>query len=203
MEVGQLLIRPSGATSAIRPRWVAPAVAGSLLLAGCGGDPEDSTLQQPTPPSSIDLPAEMDSVPEGAPEVCELLTDEQISDLTGVSVVGIEGEGGTCTWTLTESAAVLGGPNEGGEASLEARFIDPDEFASFEASDEPGVDVVPVEEIGDEAFLVRRDGTPPSTLFVLDGDRALALSLANVLDGGSASEQALTDLADLMLESSS
>ncbi|HAS13507.1 MAG TPA: hypothetical protein DCS55_23850, partial [Acidimicrobiaceae bacterium] len=73
----------------------------------------------------------------------------------------------------------------------------------FEASDEEGIDVVPVDEVGDEAFLVRRDGTVPSMLFVLDGDRALRLALANVLDGGNATEQALTDMADLVLDAPS
>lgn len=178
------------------------ACIAAALLVACGDD-DESSLTEPTSPSSIDAPAEVDSVPEGAPDVCGLLTDEQISDLTGVSVVEIEGADGTCEWTLTESAAVIEGPNEGGDASLELAFIDPDEFASFEASDEEGFDVVPVDEVGDEAFLVRRDGTAPSTLFVLDGDRALRLALANVLDGGNATEQALTDMADLVLDASS
>lgn len=197
--MGQLL---SPAPSLRRARPLVGALVAAAVLVACGDD-DESAQPDPTSPSSIDAPSEVDSVPEGVSEVCELLTDEQISDLTGVSVVEIEGEGDTCTWTLTESAAVLDGPNEGGDASLEATFIDPGEFASFEASDEPGIDVVPVDEVGDDAFLVRRDGTPPSALFVLDGDRALRLALANVLDGGNATEQALTDMADLILDASS
>lgn len=199
MEVGQLLIADTWRHGA---RLLVGAAAAAVLLVACGDD-DESAQPDPTSPSSIDSPSEVDTVPEGASEVCELLTDEQISDLTGVSVVEIEGEGDSCEWTLTESAAVLEGPNEGGDASLEVEFIDPEELASFEASDEPGIDVVPVDEVGDEAFLVRRDGTPPSTLFLLDGDRALRLALANVLDGGNATEQALTDMAELVLAASS
>jgi len=200
VEVGQLL---SSAPSLRRARPLVGALVAAALLVACGDDDDESTQPDPTSPSSIDAAAEVDSVPEGAPEVCGLLTDEQISDLTGVSVVGIEGDSDRCEWTLTESAAVLDGPNEGGDASLEVEFVDPEEFASFEASDEEGIDVVPVDEVGDEAFLVRRDGTVPSMLFVLDGDRALRLALANVLDGGNATEQALTDMADLVLDAPS
>lgn len=200
MEVGQLLIRRPVRRHA---RPVLALAAAAALVAACSGDGDESTLSEPTTPSSIDAQQEVDTVPEGASEVCELLTDELITDLTGVSVVGIEGEGDTCTWSLTESAAVLGGPNEGGEASLEATFIEPEELADFEASDDPDVEVVPVDEIGDEALLVRRDGLPPTTLYVLDGDRALALSLANVLDGGNATQQALIGLAEQMLEAAS
>lgn len=200
MEVGQLLI-PLPSLRRIRP--LLGAAAATALLAACGGDGDESSLTEATPPSSIDAPGEVETVPEGASEVCELLPDHLITDLTGASVVGIAGEGDTCTWTLTESAAVLGGPNEGGEASLEVTFIDPEEFGDFEASGDPDVEVVPVDEIGDEAFLVRRDGLPPTTLFVLDGDRALSVSLANIFDGGNATEQALTDLAEQILEASS
>ncbi len=169
-------------------------------LVACGNDDGDeSATSDPTAPSSIDAPGEVDSVPEDAPEVCELLTDEQITEVTGVSVTEIAGDDETCTWTLTESAAALGGPNEGGDASLEASFIDPEAFASFQASEEAGIEVVPVNDVGDEAFIVRRSGLPPSTLFVLDGDRALSLALANVLDGSNATEAALTELATEIL----
>lgn len=201
MEVGRLLSRRARLRRA-HPLVIA-AVA-SLLLAACGGeDDEVSSESEPTSPSSIDAPAEVDAVPEGAPEVCELIDDDLITDLTGASVVGIEGQGDTCTWSLTESAAVLGGPNEGGEASLELSFLDPEELPALEASDEPGVEVVPVDDVGDDAFLIRRDGLPPTTLYVRDGDRALRLALANVLDGAHATEQALTDLADQVLEATS
>lgn len=178
---------------------IIPVLALVLGLAACGDDASDGALVEPTSPSSIDAPGEVDEVPAGLPELCGLLSDELITDLTGASVVGIDGEGDTCTWTLTESAAVLGGPNEGGEASLEATYLDPAELASFQASDEAGVDLAPVEGVGDDAFLVRRKGTAPTTLFVLDGDRALSLALANVLDGAHATEQALVDLATEIL----
>lgn len=202
MEVGQLL---SDART-LRTRAGRPAavlLAGALLLGCADGEPEEGAGPDPTPPSSIDAPAEVEEVPPGLPELCGSVSDERIEDLTGVAVVGIDGQGQTCTWSLTESAAVLGGPNEGGDASLEATFIDPDELASAEATDDPDAEVVPVEEVGDEAFLVRRDGTDPTTLYVRDGDRALALALANVLDGGNATEQALTDLAAEILASTS
>ena len=200
MEVGQLLNRP---LSHGVGRPLAGALTAAAFLVACGGDAEESSLTEPTPPSSIDAAREVESPPEDAPEICFLLDDDLITELIGVSVVGIEGEGDTCRWTLTESAAVLGGPNEGGEASLEATFIDPEELISIEASGDPDVEVVPVDDIGDEAFLVRRDGIPPTTLFVLDGDRGLSLALANVLDGGHATEQALLDLDELILDASS
>lgn len=104
---------------------------------------------------------------------------------------------------LVAAALLAACAGDDGEASLEATFIDPEDFASFEASDEPDVEVVPVEDIGDQAFIVRRDGLPPATLYVLDGDRALSVSLANVLDGGNATEEGLTDLADQLLAASS
>lgn len=181
-----------------------PAVvllAGALLV-GCGdGEPDEGAGPEPTSASSIDAPGEVEDVPTGVPELCSAVSDDLIEDVTGVAVVGIDGQGGTCTWRLSESAAVLDGPNEGGEASLEAEFIDPVEIEARRDADDPGVEVVAVDDLGDEAFLVRRDGTDPTTLFVLDGDRALALALANVLDGGNATEQALTDLAVEILAS--
>jgi hypothetical protein len=202
VEVGQLL---SHRAPSRRIQPLVAAAAAALFLVACGGDDdgEESSLSEPTSPSSIDAPAEVDSVPAEAPEVCDVISDELITDLTGASVVGIEGRGDTCTWTLTESAAVLDGPNEDGEATLELTLLDPEELAAFEANDEPGVDVVPVDDVGDDAFLVRRDGIAPTTLFVRDGDRAMRLALANVLDGAHATEQALTDLADQVLEATS
>lgn len=182
---------------------IIPVLALVLGLAACGDDASDGALVEPTSPSSIDAPGEVDEVPPGLPELCGLLSDELITDLTGASVVGIDGEAGTCTWSLTESAAVLDGPNEGGEASLEVTYLEPEELSSFEASDEAGVEVVPVDDVGDDAFLVRREGTAPTTLFVLDGGRALSLALANVLDGAHATEQALVDLAAEILGASS
>lgn len=203
MEVGQLLSGPRARTLLARAGRPAAICVATLTLLGCADDPEQGAGPDPTSASSIDAPAEVEEVPSGLPELCGSISDELIEDVTGVAVVGIDGQDQTCTWSLTESAAVLGGPNEGGEASLEARFIDPDELASAEATDGPDADVVPVDEVGDDAFLVRRDGTAPTTLYVLDGDRALALALANVLDGGNATEQALTDLADEILASTS
>ena len=200
MEVGQLLIDVARRPIQPRHRWPATLVVVALALAGCGTDPEDVVAPEPTSPSSIDAPAEVEDVPPGLPELCESVDDDVIEDLTGVAVVGVDGAGDMCTWSLTESAAVLGGPNDEGEASLEATLIDAELFAEFEAQDGAGIEVVEVDDVGDDAFLVRRDGVAPSTLYVRDGERALSLALANVLDGGNATEAALVDLARAVLE---
>lgn len=182
--------------AALRPLAVVALVV--LGAGACGSDADES----PDEASSGVAEQLTDQEVPDAETLCEAITAEAIDEVTGVDVVEVEEGAGSCLWTLTESAAALGGPNDDGEASLEASFIAPDELeAARDAGEQAGVDVVQVDDVGDDAFLVRRDGTPPSTMYVLVGDEAFSLALANVLDGAHATEQALTDLATLVIAS--
>lgn len=156
--------------------------AAALVLAACGSDDDTAadTAERDRP----------DTVGTG---LCTVLGVDEIEEDTGVEVTDAEGDEGSCVWSLTESAAVIDGPNEGGDASLRASI-------ETDAETEGLPEGTAVDGLGDGATFVSASDDAPARLVVRTGGDLLELTLANVLDGGSATETALTSLAELILD---
>ena len=155
----------------------------SFAVAACGDDDVDDTA------ATVD---ETDTA-EGP---CGWLTTGDISDVTGLELVTTTPGPDGCTWGLTESAAVIDGPNEGEEAVLETTMID---LTAFDAARDDAAESDTVD-VGDEAFMRFADDESNTRIYVRDGDAAFTMRLAGALDGRNANTNALVSLSSLIVE---
>jgi hypothetical protein len=152
-------------------KWTPGAVLlASLLLGGCGDDGEPGAPDQGAEPSN-----EQRQGQSGGGAACELLNDDEVSDLFGhpASAVPAEdeavGESSTCLWqaTVGQGAAVYQLQLSVFSGSTE--LFDPDAWGGTPEA---------VEGLGDQAFVVRSGGLLGTTAGYLEGDRSVFLSYA-------------------------
>lgn len=165
-----------------------------MLLTACGDDTAEPDENAIDPQNEAFNPD-----PTSDEGFCAHLSPGEIEDATGLGVDEGVVDGDGCTWRLGESAAVIGGPNAGEDARLEARTID---MATFEtdralATDEPAL---AVEDVDGEAYLVVAEDESDTTLYVADDPSPFTLRLQGGLDDTSANATALSQLAGLIVE---
>lgn len=178
-----------------------------LLLAfavvACGDDDVEDTTppidELDTPEGAVDggvddvEPSDLGSR-EGA---CGWLSPDDISDATGLAVETATPAADGCTWELTESAAVIDGPNEGEDAELQITTIDE---RAFEAAQDDAAADEQVDDLGDEAFVAIAEDESDTRIFVHAGSLFFTVNLAGALDGQSANSAALVDLSAVVIE---
>ncbi len=138
-------------------------LAAALMLGGCGGGDDDGGA----PDQGDDQ--------GGGSAACELLTDDEVSELFGHpgSAVPAEddavGESSTCLWqaAVDDGAAIY--QLQLSVFSGSTDLFDPDAWGGTPEA---------VEGLGDEAFVVRSGGLLGTTAGYLDGDRSVFLSYA-------------------------
>lgn len=141
----------------------------SLLFGGCGDDGEGGAPDQGAEQSD-----EQNDGQGGSSAACELLGDDEVSDLFGhpASAVPAEdeavGESSTCLWqaTVDQGAAVY--QLQLSVFSGSTDLFDPDAWGGTPEA---------VEGLGDQAFVVRSGGLG-TTAGYLEGDRSVFLSYA-------------------------
>jgi hypothetical protein len=152
-------------------KWTPGAVLlASLLLGGCGDDGEPGTPDQGAEPSN-----EQRQGQGGGGAACELLNDDEVSDLFGhpASAVPAEdeavGESSTCLWQATADQGAAVYQLQLSVFSGSTELFDPDAWGGTPEA---------VEGLGDQAFVVRSGGLLGTTAGYLEGDRSVFLSYA-------------------------
>lgn len=74
---------------ATRPRLIAIALGGAILLAACGGDSDDDLGVDPQAAREAEASANADATTEDI-EACSLLSEDEASELLGVAVTSVE-----------------------------------------------------------------------------------------------------------------
>ncbi|MGH9112571.1 MAG: hypothetical protein ACRDZN_09815 [Acidimicrobiales bacterium] len=157
----------------------------SLMLAGCAGD-EGGAPEQDGQGDDQD----------GGSAACDLLTDDEVSDLFGYTASAVQapddavGESTTCLWqaTVDEGAAIY-------QLQLSVFSGSTDQFDP----DVWGRSPEAVEGLGDEAFVVRSGGLLGTTAGYLEGNRSVFLSYAVPVGGDAVDTAAQADgVVDLL-----
>ena len=151
-------------------KWTPGAVLlASLLLGGCGDDGEPGAPDQGAEPSNEQRQG------QGGGAACELLNDDEVSDLFGhpASAVPAEdeavGESSTCLWQATADQGAAVYQLQLSVFSGSTELFDPDAWGGTPEA---------VEGLGDQAFVVRSGGLLGTTAGYLEGDRSVFLSYA-------------------------
>lgn len=165
-----------------------------ILTAACGDD--DAAPQGDAADEVVaDTDVTRATVSEGP---CDWVTSDGIFGATGLTVEGTVPRSNGCTWELTESAAVLEGPNDPEQATFSASEIDQAAFDAAQEADDGRI--VPIDSVGDEAFVHVAEDESETALYVRDGSAFFTLRLAGALDGANANTDALVDLGRTVLE---
>ena len=151
--------------------WTPGAVLlASLLLGGCGDDGEPGA-----PDQGAEQNDDQNDGLRGGGAACELLSDDEVSDLFGqpASAVPTEdeavGESSTCLWQATADQGAVVYQLQLSVFSGSTDLFDPDAWGGTPEA---------VEGLGDEAFVVRSGGLLGTTAGYLEGDRSVFLSYA-------------------------
>lgn len=165
-----------------------------ILAAACGDD--DDARQDAAADEIVADTDETRATESGGP--CDWVTSDGIFGATGLTVEGTVPRTNGCTWELTESAAVLEGPNDPEEATLSASEIDQAPFDAAQGADDGRI--VPIDSVGDDAFVHVAEDDSETTLYMRDGTAFFTLRLAGALDGANANTDALVDLGRTVLQ---
>jgi hypothetical protein len=190
-------------------RWrpLVLVVATALAVAGCAApgvvEPPSTHADAPGIPAATE--ATHAGAPEGDTALCAVLPERMVGELVGTATVVARGDGSQCQWQLRVPAPAA--PSGGADLAathppaLGGAFV---EVGAFHAGrppvDDPSVtSVIDLDGVGDEAYVVRLDGSAPTTLYVRDGHRALSLWLDDVALTPAATERSLARVATLVL----
>jgi hypothetical protein len=151
-------------------KWTPGAVLlASFLLGGCGDDGEPGAPDQGAEPSDEQKQG------QGGGAACELLNDDEVSDLFGhpASTVPAEdeavGESSTCLWQATADQGAAVYQLQLSVFSGSTELFDPEAWGGTPEA---------VDGLGDQAFVVRSGGLLGTTAGYLEGDRSVFLSYA-------------------------
>jgi hypothetical protein len=178
---------------------LAPLLVATLLTAACGGDDDaddapEATTETPTGDGGSTgadgaAGATGSGSDDGEPGACGRLTSGGVSDLFGEPATAVPGPTeATCLWEATSGSSDAPVRHQLQLAIYPEGGVDPTAY---------GPDVEPIDDLGDEAFVVP-DGTLGTTAgYSVDGE-AVVLTYAVVGDGGPDPAERADGVVDLL-----
>lgn len=147
----------------MRLRWLAALPVAVLLGTPACGPGDDAAWGPLDPPA-----APLGALPRAAPAapLCDAIDPGAVAAATGHADVTADGAGTQCSWRAAAGPDVV----------LQGSFVD---ARTFEVARADGDGSHHVPDVGDQAYVVPGAPGAPTTLYVRDGNRTLALWLTD------------------------